>query len=31
VLCFHLVDAASRIAKEMATFESAGVSDKAQA
>lgn len=28
VLCFHLVDAACRIVREMATFESAGVSDK---
>lgn len=28
-LCFHLVDAACLILKEMATFESAGVTDKA--
>lgn len=28
-LCFHLVDASCRILAEMATFESAGVSDKA--
>ena len=29
VLCFHLVEASCRILREMATFESAGVSDKA--
>jgi nicotinate-nucleotide--dimethylbenzimidazole phosphoribosyltransferase len=28
-LCFHLVEASCRILEEMATFESAGVSDKA--
>jgi nicotinate-nucleotide--dimethylbenzimidazole phosphoribosyltransferase len=28
-LCFHLVEASCRILKEMATFESAGVTDKA--
>ena len=28
-LCFHLVDASCRVMQEMATFESAGVSDKA--
>jgi nicotinate-nucleotide--dimethylbenzimidazole phosphoribosyltransferase len=28
VLCFHLVDAACRVVREMATFQSAGVSDK---